>query len=101
MRDRLCIDVQKAPIYTLGSRLQPTAKRARGVESIEPKTVSPCQRVDEFPDQCLPVTENGGSNIFATPAAKNLLTPKRLIEPRCFNITRAEIQNLSLPVYRN
>ena len=85
------------------------------MESIEPKTVSPRQRVDEFPDQCLPVTEKGGSKTFSQRLREelSLIIPKRFSEPRCFkeeqdqrrkacfNITRAEILNLSLPVYRN
>ena len=31
-------------------------RRSRGEGSSEPKTVSPRQRVDQFPDQCLAVT---------------------------------------------
>ena len=58
------LDVLMAPTRTELSRKRkvdcnppPKGKRcARGEGSSEPKTVSPRQRVDQFPDQCLAVT---------------------------------------------
>ena len=58
------LDVLKAPTRTELTRKRkidcnppPKGKRrARGEGSSEPKTVSPRQRVDQFPDQCLAVT---------------------------------------------
>ena len=60
------LDVLKAPTCTeltrnrkIDCNLPPKGKRrrrARGEESSEPKTVSPRQRVDQFPDQYLAVT---------------------------------------------
>ena len=58
------LDVLKAPTCTELTRKRkidcnppPKGKRrARGEGSSEPKTVSPHQRVDQFPDQSLAVT---------------------------------------------
>ena len=58
------LDALKAPTCTELTRKRkidcnppPKGKRrARGEGSSEPKTISPRQRVDQFPDQCLAVT---------------------------------------------
>ena len=39
-------------------------RRARGEGSSEPKTVSPRERVREFPDECLTVTVKGARKLF-------------------------------------
>ena len=39
-------------------------RRARGEGSSEPKTVSPRERVREFPDECLTVTGKGAWKLF-------------------------------------
>ena len=39
-------------------------RRARGEGSSEPKTVSPRERVREFPDECLTVTGKGARKLF-------------------------------------
>ena len=47
-------------------------RRARGEGSTEPKTVSPRQRIDEFPDERLTVTGKGGSRLFCNACREEL-----------------------------
>ena len=46
-------------------------RRARGEGSTEPKTVSPRQRIDEFPER-LTVTGKGGSRLFCNACSEEL-----------------------------
>ena len=48
-------------------------RRARGEGSSEPKTVSPHERVREFPDECLTVTGKGAGKLFCNACHENLV----------------------------
>ena len=54
-------------------------RRARGEGSTEPKTVSPRQRVDEFPDERLTVTGKGGSRLFCNACREELSLRRNVI----------------------
>ena len=87
------LDVLRAPIHTeltrkrkIDSNPPPKGKRrARGEGSSEPKTVSPRQRLNEFPNECLAVYGKEGSKLFCNACLEELsLRRKHCFEPCLF-----------------
>ena len=73
---RSLLDVLKAPQASnltrkrkIDSNPPVGQKRSRGQGSSEPKSVSAKDRVNEFPDECLPVIRGG--NYFVVPVGKS------------------------------
>ncbi len=54
-------------------------RKARGVGSSEPKTVSPCERVREFPDECLTVTGKGAGKLFCNVCCEELSLRRNIV----------------------
>ena len=54
-------------------------RRARGEGSSEPKTVSPRERVREFPDECLTVTGKGARKLFCNACREELILRRNIV----------------------
>ena len=54
-------------------------RRARGKGSSEPKSVSPRDRVSEFPDECLTVTGTGAGKLFCNACREELSLRRNIV----------------------
>lgn len=81
------LEVLKSPVHTELTRKRkvdfnppPEGKRkARGEGSTEPKTISPRQRVTEFPDECLIVTGRERKRLFCNACREELSLRRNIV----------------------